>query len=133
METRRQTLAVGDYCLKGAETLAVIERKGSISEIAKNMLDRQDLARQLRAFDRLSAACEYPILLVEQTVGELLRPTKYAPDPGRAIDELFRWLAHYRIHLWLVGQCRLPARRRLVGELVLRALVAYLEKDKFSA
>lgn len=125
---RRKTLRVGDYKLQGAERQVVVERKGSLPEIAKNMLDSNDRIRQFAAFDRLAAAAEYPILLLERTPGHLLRPSTYAPDPGRAVDALLEATMSRGIHLWLVGQCSLAAKRRLVGELLLRAMVVFVER-----
>lgn len=127
IQVQKVRLEAGDYALKGAEHAVIIERKGSASEVCKNMLDLDDRRRQLAAFDRLAAACRLPILLLEGTPGHLLSESRYAPDPGRAFDALVRELMRRGIHLWLVGQCKLPARRRLVGELCLRLLLAGAE------
>ena len=127
LKTERRKLDAGDYALAEAPRGMVVERKGSISEIAKNMLDTADKGRQARAFDKLCERSSAPILLVEQTIGELMRPTKYAPEPLAALDALLLESLRRNISLWFVGNCRMPARRRLVGNLVARAMIVYAE------
>lgn len=120
-------LDAGDYALAGAEDVCVVERKGSISEICKNM-SCFDSARQNSSFERL-AKVRHPVILVEQTLGDLLRPSKYAPNPAESLDALFAMIIAHGILPWLVGNCDLPAKRRIVGELVLRLMVAYKESS----
>jgi len=128
--TETVKLAAGDYMLdtRGLVRGVIVERKASISEIFNNMLDPKDRGRQKRAFDKLVTACDYPILLVEGTVGSLSRVTKYAPDPALALDALLRETMVRGIHLWFVGECGMPAKRRQVGELIVRAMLAWQEQ-----
>lgn len=126
LATSRSTLQTGDYSLAGSPTGCVVERKGSISEIASNLLS-PDKARQLRAFDRL-ASCACPILVVEQAPSDFLRPSKYVPDPAAALDALLSALLPRRIAFWPVGNCAAPTRRRLLGELLAHVMVCWEEK-----
>jgi hypothetical protein len=125
----RSKLDLGDYAIQGAEGGCVIERKGSIAEISKNTLDGRDAARQRAAFDRLAQAAA-PIILIEQSVGDLMRVNKYAEDPGLAMDILLREAMSRGIQVWFVGNCGMPSKRRMVGELVARAMVAHLEMEQ---
>lgn len=132
LTTRREALACGDYALSAARTGAVIERKGSASELITNMLDPLDNARQLRSFDKL-AACAYPILLLEQTPSALLTYNTHDPalkggDPALAFDRLLEAVMSRGIHLLLVGSCNTPDRRIRVGELVARILLCHHER-----
>lgn len=113
----------GDYALVDRAHVCAIERKGSMREIATNLCDPRDAARQVRAFQRL-AACRVPILVVESTPCDLLRPTAELPAPGDVITRLFLAAHRYGLRVWFVGSCGQPSRRRAVGELILRAMLA---------
>jgi len=129
--TETVKLGAGDYMLKSYlhdGPCVIVERKASISEIFNNMLDPKDSRRQKRAFDKLVTACDYPILIIEGSVGSLSRVTKYAPDPALALDALLRETMVRGIHLWFVGECGMPAKRRMVGELIVRAMLAWQER-----
>jgi hypothetical protein len=134
---RREALKCGDYALSAARTGCVIERKGSASEIITNMLDPVDNARQLRSFDKL-AACDYPVLLLEQTPSALLTynprdPTHTGGDPSLAFDRLLEAVMSRGIHLLFVGSCNTPDRRIRVGELVARILLCHHERIRSPA
>jgi len=114
-------LETGDYALRGYESQCLIERKGSIREVAKNCLDATDRKRFIKALDRLKSACLHPYLMLE---GSLLDMTqdRNVPDWWNAIDALHRLLFERNIGLLLLPNTGL-AQRKLVGEWVARLLV----------
>jgi len=124
LQSKRRKLATGDYALVGAEQIALIERKAGVRELQKNLLTR-DKRRTRRALDRLAAEAKYPILLLESNVQSLLLPTKHVPEPGPVLQHLFNECAQRGIAVVLVGECKFPTKRRLVGELAVRLMAAY--------
>jgi hypothetical protein len=64
--TVRATLAEGDYSIQGLEKVVVIERKGSVAELAHNILEDRFEAELIRLDSIL-----YPYLLLEFTMEEL--------------------------------------------------------------
>jgi len=123
IEVARNKLDAGDYMLWECGT-AIVERKAGLEEIRKNVITK-DLRRVREAFARLVLACPHPILLLEASVQQLMTPTQRVPDPGPVMQRFFDELASFGIELWMVGACLHPRKRRVVGELVLRKLIAY--------
>ena len=124
VSAKRGTLHLGDYCLDGYETLAVIERKASQLEILKNMTDAKDKARQARAFKRLSEGCKYPYLLLEASPAHLLAPVP-GKHPEVAIQMLACAMLKYRLQLVLMPwRGRSAEVRRKIGTFCLHLLVA---------
>jgi len=120
----KRTMPEGDYSLDIPEPAAIVERKGSLDEIRQNLLTT-DNARFLRAITRLCDSCDHPILLLEATPSDLLLPTKDIPRPGPLVQLLCNLCAARGILLLLPGACHFPTKRRAVGELVLRLLLAH--------
>lgn len=129
--TRRRTvrlhveeapLATGDYLLKGYEGCTIIEKKGSIREVAHNTLTR-DRARLIREFERLQAECSHPVLLLEGTATSLLTDSADVPYPGPALDGLFRLTTQYGIDLMVVPFST-ASQRLALGTLVAHLLLA---------
>lgn len=65
--TTEETLKTGDYTIRGLENVLVIERKGSVSEWAKNICE----ARFEREMERL-VLFKYPFILLEFNMGDML-------------------------------------------------------------
>lgn len=62
-----QTLKTADYSLEGFEDVLLIERKGSVSEFANNLIDK----RFYRELDRM-APYTFPYLLLEFSLRDML-------------------------------------------------------------
>jgi ERCC4-type nuclease len=130
VQTKRKRLETGDYTLVGSEPLVLIERKGSIVELVSNFLTA-DRARALSAFDRLSAACEVPILLLEGSPSDLWSQCSVDRVLGRgleierALDELCRIVVGNGLRLLWTGRCKTPTSRRHLGAFIVHLLLTY--------
>jgi len=122
LKTEKRTLVTGDYALKGYEVACLIERKGSLAEVAGNCLTADGRRKFTAAMDRLKDACFYPYLLLEGNLLDTLNPTKDLPDPWNAIDSLHRILLERKVGLILLPNTSMSARRA-VAEWAARLLV----------
>jgi ERCC4-type nuclease len=122
VHTKKEKLDTGDYLLRGYETVTMIERKGSLREVATNCLNQRDRKRFVACLERMKDACAEPILLLEGTPLESLRKTKHVLEPGAAIDALMRLLTEYGIKLLLLPTAS-SAQRRATGEWAARLLI----------
>lgn len=129
VSVKPQTLSTGDYAIEGAESLGLIERKGSLRELWTNFCTG-DFPRVRRALVRLRDAAIYPALLLESGIDEILTPTDDVPNPGPVLQRFLDQLVIHRIPLLFVGSCKYPTRRRQVGEFVIRWLLAASEKGE---
>ena len=116
----RSKLDTGDYALRGYERLCLIERKGSIREVAQNCLTG-DRLRVGRAFGRLRSECRMPVLLLEGTMSSLLK-CRYTKKPYAALDALLRLIAEYDLRLLMLSTSTVGMRQQM-GELVARLLI----------
>lgn len=114
----------GDYHLEGYEGVCRVERKGSLGELANNLLS-DDYERALKAFEKFTASTENPYLLVECTPSELQRETRWTKQPERILDALMSLVERLKLRLLLVGSCKTAKQKRVVGELVLRLMMAH--------
>jgi ERCC4-type nuclease len=122
VHTVRETLGTGDYLLKGFEGCTMIERKGSLREIAQNCLTKRDRARFVKCLQRMRDAASDPVLLLEGTPLGMTRVTKHVPEPAAAVDALMRLLQEYGIRLFLLPT-QTASHRRASGEWALRLLI----------
>ena len=122
LETVRQKMDAGDYTLQGFEDRMLVERKGSIREVATNCLDRRDRTRFLAATQRLIDSCSRPILLLEGSPSQLFKAKLDVPVEA-AVDALIRVLVAYKIELLLLPTSS-SAQRRACGEWVARLLIS---------
>lgn len=122
LKTKVVTLDAGDYVLEGEESLCGIERKGHITEISKNLLTKKDRPRFLKAFDKLRDDFQRPILLIEGSPTQLLRPGKYAPEPELALSHLMRESTIRGIE-FLVLPSSTISTRRAVGIIAANLLI----------
>jgi ERCC4-type nuclease len=113
-------LKTGDYAIRGLEHVALVERKGSLRELAKNCLT-SDVARFTHCLERLGGECRYPLLMVEGTPAKLLSD-KSIEKPYTALDALQRLLLSYQIPLLLLPS-NSARQRQVTGEYVARWLV----------
>ena len=108
----KQKLETGDYGLKGHLDRTIIERKGSLREVAKNCLTH-DRGRFVRELARLRDECRTPIVLLEGNPVDLLRPSKTVPQPELALDALHRLLIEYGVQLLLLPRSTFNQRQAL--------------------
>lgn len=127
---KRVTLPFGDYALENYPA-CVVERKGSIREVATNLLSN-DRARFLAAVTRLAQNCPHPWLLLEGSLRKYLTPSIEVPCPGIALDALFQTLNTLRVKPLFVDTSSV-ASRLLAGELVLRILCSHAFAPRASA
>ena len=124
IQVEQTKLDAGDYVVVGLENTTCCERKASLLEIRKNLLTT-DLRRARAAFDRLAASCAFPILLLESSPQELMTPTVEVPRPGPLIQRLLDECTVRNMQLFLPGKCLYPAKRRMVGEILLRMMISF--------
>lgn len=115
-------MKTGDYALLDHEKCCLVERKGSLREVAGNCLTKDGIRRFTSQIDRLKEEAEKPILLLEGSPIDLQRPTKYVPEPGLALDSFQRILFERQVPLVLLPSSTTTARRA-VGEWVARLLI----------
>ena len=122
IHTVKKKLDTADYALDGDLTGTLIERKGSLREIAKNCLHFKDRQRFIHCLERLSGECENPIILLEGSPLTMLRPVEGVPKPYLAVDALLRLIKEYNIGI-LFLQSGSMAHRRAAGEWAARTLI----------
>ena len=112
----------GDYALQGYEDVVLIERKGSLREIAGYCLTKDGRRRFINQVDRLKEQAKKPYLLLEGTPQDLKKPTVYVPKPHLALDAFQRILLERDVPLLLLPSTTQAARRGM-GEWVARLLI----------
>jgi len=125
----RRVLPAGDYALKGHEERCIIERKGSLKELAQNVLS-DDWRRAYAAFQRLSDATANPYLMLECTAAELRNQGPWVQQPERVVDALMALTEKLRFRLLLVGSVKDIKQKRTVGELMLRLMLAHTFQEE---
>ena len=118
LHTVRQKLPTGDYVLSGSESECIIERKGSLLEISKNLFDRKDRERFVRELVRLKEETSHPVLVLEGSPAQLLE----SHEGSIAVDALIRLLQEYGVELLLLPS-GITKHRRALGEWVARLLI----------
>jgi ERCC4-type nuclease len=124
VRTQTKQMPVGDYALKGFEETCIIERKGSIRELATNLLG-DDWARAMDAFKRLADATAHPYLMVECTPADLRTRSRWVHEPERVVDALAALIEKLDLRLILCGRVTDVKQKRTVGELMLRLMLAH--------
>jgi ERCC4-type nuclease len=119
--------AIRSYVLAGWETLAGVERKLNLDELADNTLT-DDRPRFLRAFRRLAQSYDTPYLFIEEW------PDPWWTDPdmntgvAQAVDSILQLTIEYKVRLiWGGRPLRSVIARRRAGELILRILLAHTD------
>ena len=118
LHTVRQKLPTGDYVLSGSESTCIIERKGSLLEISKNLFDKKDRERFVRELVRLREETTHPVLVLEGSPAQLLD----SREGSIAVDALIRLLQEYGVELSLLPS-GITKHRRALGEWVARLLI----------
>jgi len=125
VRTERVKLAAGDYRLKEAQDKGVIERKGSVRELAQNLLSG-DQYRQGRAFRKLRESCSHPYLFLHTAAISLLGSSAFNPEPERLVQKLAWAVDKFGLHLVIVPLASSVASRRLVGKVALNLMLGHL-------
>lgn len=126
VRTKVCKLEAGDYALAEDPTCCIIERKASTRELAKNLFDRKDQLRQIRALNRLREACRTGYLLVELSPSQLLRPSPDTPHPEVLLSRLAKLLTAYpSLHLFLSPFPKTSSSKRNLGRVALTLMLAY--------
>ena len=118
LHTVRQKLPTGDYVLSGSESTCIVERKGSLLEISKNLFDKKDRERFVRELVRLKEETSHPVLVLEGSPAQLLE----SHEGSIAVDALIRLLQEYGVELLLLPS-GITKHRRALGEWVARLLI----------
>lgn len=118
-------METGDVGLEGLEHVSLFEFKRGARELHQNLLTARDRGRFLKAIERLSTACQFPYLLVECHPWELYIKSEEVPDPCKLFDSLAQVIHRYGLRLLYAGGCQRPDRRRILGEQVVRILLAH--------
>ncbi|MEK7384078.1 MAG: ERCC4 domain-containing protein [Elusimicrobiota bacterium] len=124
VKVRVTALKYGDYCLARWPDRMVVERKGSLNELAKNLLT-DDYGRFISALRRLCENCRFPYILLDASPTELWTPTQHCDDPQRAWDALAQVMQMFQVGLLWAGQAKKAGARRILGEQLLRLMLAY--------
>ena len=129
---KKTTLSCGDYILEEYPTDCIVERKASQLEIWKNLNESHDRVRQAKAFRRLVASCEHPVLLVEASPAELLGSDPHIKNPELVVHRLSLAIAKYGFHvIFLPWKSRNATTRRKAGTLLLHLMLGYALQKTF--
>jgi len=132
VKTERTKLGCGDYRLKEYPTDCIVERKASQLEIWKNLNDTLDRIRQAKAFRKLVASCEHPVLLVEASPQELFSDDPRIKNPELVAHRLSLAIAKYGFHvIFLPWKSRCATTRRKAGTLLLHLMMGYVLQKTF--
>jgi hypothetical protein len=118
VETRVDKLDAGDYCLDGCARACLVETKRSARELAGNLLT-DDFRRANKAFEKLSRASDFPLLVCEFSQADLLSEA----EDGRVMDALAWCIARHRLNVWFAGPRGAKDARRKTAECVLRLML----------
>jgi len=120
----KKRLVTGDYALEGFESKVLIERKKHLPELFSNLLTPTGRERFVKACDRLRSECSHPILILEGTIGHLVRTARSQldVDPWLVVDALHRICLERHIQILYLPSAT-PEQRKSVGEEVARLLI----------
>ena len=128
----RIKLDCGDYRLKEFPAECIVERKASQLEIWKNLNESHDRVRQAKAFRKLVASCEHPVLLVEASPQELFKNDPHIKNPELVAHRLSLAIAKYGFHvIFLPWKSRCATTRRKAGTLLLHLIMGYILQRTF--
>ena len=132
VKVKKIALPCGDYMLEQYPTDCIVERKASQLEIYKNLNESLDRIRQAKAFRKLVASCEHPVLLVEASPQELFSNDPRIKNPEIVPHRLSLAIAKYGFHvIFLPWKSRCCATRRKAGHLLLHIMMGYVLQKTF--
>lgn len=131
IETKRVTLDAGDYRLADYPESCVIERKGSLDELAQNLLTK-DRTRFANAFIRFVKACRHPVLVVEAPAScERLKGDYQKIVVPDVLGSLHKVMAGVpKLTTYWVGSSNSPTTRAAVGSHMVRLMMAFAQYDR---
>lgn len=129
IKVKEAKLDYGDYLLSNWPSCAVIERKGSLDELNQNLLS-DDFTRFTSALRRMCENCRHPYLLLDASVTALWTPTQYCTSPERVWDALCSILGTFNVRLLWGSNAKHAGPRRILGEQVLRILLAHALREE---
>lgn len=116
LSTVKEALPTGDYALKGHEGSGLVERKGSVAELARNLLPgSSDRRRALTALRRLANACRYPLILLDVHLRDFHPRDVHLTQPRHTLCELIRVLGGLGVPFWMIGGAKSAGSRRMMG------------------
>lgn len=119
--SRRATLATGDYSLEGYETRIAVERKSLPDLYGCIGQSRERFERELVRL----AAIPYPAIIIESTLSGLLHPPRFCQvHPHACIHSIVSWGTKYRIPVWFCDSRRHAAS--MVRSILIHAMNAAL-------
>lgn len=124
----RVKLPAGDYALKGHRSCCLLERKGSIEEVASNLLTN-DYARFRAALERLAASCTYPYLLIDESLARMNR-SSWVEQPDRVLQFLISETTSLGIRLLWIGGSKRPRAKTVLGATILRIMLVHALSDR---
>jgi hypothetical protein len=96
----------------------LVETKRSARELAGNLLT-DDFRRANAAFEKLSCATAFPLLVCEFSQADLLTEA----EDGRVMDALAWCIARHRLNVWFAGPRGAKDARRKTAECALRLML----------
>lgn len=118
----RQELPAGDYLLGTHPCRTIIERKGSLFEVATNCLSG-DRKRFLKALDKLREAAENPVLILEGAPTQVRKVSEENPECLAGLSQLVRDVSERGIALEILD-ARTARQRRDAGYWIALRLVS---------
>jgi len=113
-EVKYAKLDQGDYAIEGLEHVCAIEKKASGDELLNNFFSGKK--RIYAEMERLQEHCKCPVIVIEQTLEQLLNPreyyvnssgknrkSKYMP-PAVVMDNLMDIMALHGVHVVFGGE-----------------------------
>jgi hypothetical protein len=125
--TQPHRLNAGDYRLLEYPDCCIVERKGSQSEVIKNLFNPSDSVRQGKALLKLVKACTHPVLLLEVSPSKLLSPSGFMVgwEPDVLIHRITKIIANYNLQVLWLPQPASPSARRHLGTTILHLMLTY--------
>jgi hypothetical protein len=108
--TEEETVATGDYTIKGMSHILCIERKGSVSEVAQNLYEERFYAELIRMMNY-----KYRFIICEFDVEDLIKYPNIASVPYRIkkkikvsgkflLKKLIEIQMQYNVHILFCGK-----------------------------
>jgi ERCC4-type nuclease len=105
-QSRRVTLATGDYSVVGLEDRVTIERKSKIDAYGSIGRGRERFKREWQRMARF----EYAAVVIEASLEDfLIAPDRSLVHPSAAVGTLAAWSVRYGVHVQFASDRRLAA------------------------
>lgn len=132
VEVERVPLYAGDYQIAlGGQShteSTIVERKGSISELYKNVFTA-DRRRFLAALDKLVSSTKRPVIALNFKVTQVFTPTPLVREPEKVLDKLYEYAAERGIPIMWLPPTPIPIHN---GEVLLRWMLTQAALDCYT-